>query len=270
MILAPSQNDGESPPAETHLKSYFYVGILDLIGNILTVIGLTLCGSGIFQVVYSSVVLFGALFSKYLLGKNLNRNQWIGLFIITSGLSLSALGTSSSSSNDKQMLGIFLTLCGTMLYGLSYVISEKTLTSQNGPSANQLQVYSSFVGLAFLFTYFLVYVSPNWKELFTTPVMEKGGDMQTILFLYAALLISGFVHSFAYFKIICTLGTVTTGVLQAIRAISVFLLSSYLFCSTNSDQCMNLYKAASAIAVSVGVVYYSRSEDKIDEEKILA
>lgn len=264
---SPNEIKEKATDIGSHVGTFIQIGLLDVAGNTLTVVGLTYSGSGIYQVVYSSVVLFGALFSKLLLGKSLNKSQWIGLMTIVLGLSLSALGSTATPGNN-QTLGIILTLLGTMLYGLSYVAAEKTLNTIDAPTSSQLQVFSSLVGLGVLFTYFLVYVSPNWYELFTKPVIEKQGHMPTILLLYLSLMFSGLLQNYAYFKIIGSSGAVTTGVLQALRAIAVFVLSSILFCSTDSNQCMNMYKTISAAFVVLGVIYYSRSN--IQEEKPIA
>ena len=54
----------------------------DVCANALCVLGLQVVGSGVYQVLYSSVVCFTALFSTCLLGKSHSAAQWFGLSLI--------------------------------------------------------------------------------------------------------------------------------------------------------------------------------------------
>ena len=69
----------------------------DVLGSFCTAIGLFYTGSGIYQVLYSSVVIFTALLSRFLTQKPLSGRQWFSVVLVNFGLALSA--SSSSSSN---------------------------------------------------------------------------------------------------------------------------------------------------------------------------
>ena len=59
------------------------------------------------------------------------------------------------------------------------------------------------------------------------------------------------------------------GVLQALRAVTVFFFSSYFFCEIDNAQCLTIYKIESCLAVVVGVLFYSfASRKKEDEEEL--
>ena len=80
------------------------------------------CGSGLFQVAFSSVAIFSAIYSRCLLRTYISGLQWLGIFIVTAGLVVSPL--SSRSSSDSPMIGVLLTLLGAQFYALSYIVNE--------------------------------------------------------------------------------------------------------------------------------------------------
>ena len=54
-----------------------------------------------------------------------------------------------------------------------------------------------------------------------------------------------------------SLGAVTTGVMQSLRAVLVFALSSIAFCSQQQSQCYDTKRGMATLIVVVGVLYYS-------------
>ena len=80
------------------------------------------CGSGLFQVAFSSVAIFSAIYSRCLLRTYISGLQWLGIIIVTVGLVVSPL--SSHSSSDSPMIGVLLTLLGAQFYALSYIVNE--------------------------------------------------------------------------------------------------------------------------------------------------
>jgi len=77
------------------------------------------------------------------------------------------------------------------------------------------------------------------------------------LFIYLCLILSSFGHSFAYYYLLSYVGAVSTGILQALRAISVFILSAYYFCSVDLSQCFTMWKGLSTLLVVSGVIGFS-------------
>ena len=103
--------------------AYLLTALCDFTGYIIRTIGLGLffslipslsyCGSGLFQVAFSSVAIWSALYSRIILKRPINRVQWLGIGIVTLGLVLSPL----SAQN-------LLTLLGAQFYALSYILNE--------------------------------------------------------------------------------------------------------------------------------------------------
>jgi len=68
---------------------------LDLLGFSAGCVGVALAGSGVYQVVHASVVVFAALFAWLLRGRVIRPAQWAAIATITIGLVVSALGALS-------------------------------------------------------------------------------------------------------------------------------------------------------------------------------
>lgn len=83
---------------------------------------LAYCGSGLFQVAFSSVAIWSAIYSCIFLKKSISSKQWFGIIIVTFGLCISPL--SSSTKGDSPLTGLLLTLFGAQFYAFSYILNE--------------------------------------------------------------------------------------------------------------------------------------------------
>lgn len=255
-------------------KRFFFLGALEVTGNVLGVLGLIFAGSGIFQVVYSSVVLFTALLCRIFLGRSPQPKQWIALFMITLGLAISAVGGVASISSPgapvaagnapvedtskATLLGMFLTLISAIFYASSYVTVEYNLQDSADPlSERDIQAYAGLYGLLIIVVYTLAHTVPNWSTLVVENVAKKNGSLMLVFLAYATLALSSFLHSVSYYKLVRTVGAVSTGVLQSLRAVSVFGLSSLIFCGQHAEQCVTTPKIISMGVVAVGLYAYS-------------
>ena len=114
---------------------------LDFAGCVFSNIGLSMAGSGIYQVIYSSVVCWSALMSRIVLKRIVGRDEWIGIATVTFGLAFSALGESSDGKNAYIVLmGSLNTFIGAGFYGATYVAGEFTLNLPEKPSPRELCV----------------------------------------------------------------------------------------------------------------------------------
>ena len=111
---------------------YVVSALLDIMGYVIRTIGyldgvgidrrMVYCGSGLFQVAFSSVAIFSAVYSRIFLKTNVSVIQWLGIAIVTSGLIVSPL--SSNSQGKSPVTGILLTLLGAQFYSISYIVNE--------------------------------------------------------------------------------------------------------------------------------------------------
>lgn len=217
-----------------------------------------MAGSGIYQVVYSSVVCWSALMSRVVLKKNVQRDEWIGIATVTFGLAFSALGESHGGKHAYIILiGSLNTFIGAGFYGTTYVTGEFTLNLPEHPTPRELCIKVGTTCVGIIAVYMTFYVFPNWNEIVMTPIKEAQGDSSTIVLGLLLYTISQLAHGFTYFMMLRSIGAVSTGVMQSLRAVLVFALSSMVFCSRQESQCFDLRRGISTMFVVVGVLYYS-------------
>jgi len=252
-------------------KGIFVIISFNVLGNVLSTIGLSMTGSGIYQVIHASIIVFNAIFSKYILKKTLNKKQWISVFAITFGLSLSAIGKDGKLNSPKILLGIIIKILGTISFSIVYVLNEKFLKLPGGPTTVQQSSWIGTGATGICFVYILIYTLPNYKTLIIDRVKENylSQSYEWIYFCYFLLLLCHFLHSYTYYWITESSGAVTLGVIQALRAVTVFFFSSYFFCKIDNAQCLTIYKIESCLVVVTAIVFYSYASKKKKEENEL-
>uniref|UniRef100_A0A7S0HS69 EamA domain-containing protein n=1 Tax=Hanusia phi TaxID=3032 RepID=A0A7S0HS69_9CRYP len=248
-------------PAYISQRKVFFSAMFDVGSNVLCMLGLQIVGSGVFQVLYASVVCFNAILSRFFLGKRQGWTQWLGLFSIACGLAVTSQDSMMihfDEAAERFILGITITLIGCVGYAGSYVINEFILSKGSASIVpQQLCLMVGTYGCLAHLLYFGCYTIPHWDSLVSYKVREKGGHMETILFLYFLLVVSAFLHNMSFFHLICHTGAVSTGILTALRAIGVFIVSGVWFCEHNPAQCLTTNKSIAACVVGFGAILYS-------------
>eukprot|EP01125_Pyxidicula_operculata_P021133 TRINITY_DN8033_c0_g1_i2.p1 TRINITY_DN8033_c0_g1~~TRINITY_DN8033_c0_g1_i2.p1 ORF type:complete len:218 (+),score=41.15 TRINITY_DN8033_c0_g1_i2:122-775(+) len=193
------------------------------------------------------------------MGRTMSTQMWIAVTITAMGVALSGVGTIDFTSglNTVQLLGILVTMLTSITYAVNYVVGEIIISSPNPPPAQRIQVLSGLTSFFIVSIYFVTYTIPNWNEWVVKRVNDVGGNWIVIVITYFALMMSAFFHSWSYYKLLQHTGSVSTAILQSLRAISVFSLSSVLFCDIHKEQCINTAKSLSTIVVVLGVLYFT-------------
>ncbi|ETW03412.1 hypothetical protein H310_04879 [Aphanomyces invadans] len=270
-LTAPSKQDNYSTcmGSLTVMQSLILLNILlDFGGCIFANIGLSMAGSGVFQVIYSSVVCWSALLSKIFLNKQPSQYEWLGIAIVTFGLAFSAMGQSNGGRNASYVLmGCVNTLIGAAFYGGNYVTGEFILMLPERPEPKDLCLKMGICCVSIISVYQMFWVLPQWTHIITEPVMQANGDPIRILgalFLYT---VSQLAHGLTYFMMLGACGAVTTGIMQSLRAVCVFGLSSMLYCSHQESQCFDAKRGIATLFVVAGVLFYSwaKGEAKIQK-----
>lgn len=155
-------------------------------------------------------------------------------------------------------------LFGTVLIALAYVLDSKII-DEYGISGENLCCYTGIYSTLLTLLYIAFYTIPNWDQLIAIEVQEKGGDWTMIAVVFIGLCFCALAHNLAYFAIVGEVGSVTAGVLQALRAVVVFLVSAVLYCSLHSEQCFTFGKALSCLIVIGGVFFFTISPPAISK-----
>ncbi|KAF9109982.1 hypothetical protein BGX27_006940 [Mortierella sp. AM989] len=241
------------------------VAVMDVIANALVTIGFFYVGSGMYQVIYSSIVIWCAILTRIFLGRELNGIQWVAIFGVTLGLAISAFGTVQDESPDgptqswlEKSFGALITLGATFLYACVYVLSDKVLATFR-PKPIPEKVCSMVGGYASLLTfiYLCIHTFPNWQTEVVEVVEARQGSVIGIVLVYPLVTISSLLHSLNYYVLLSRINNIAVGIMQSLRAVLVFVMSHYLFCGTSSTQCFNEYKFVSAIVVIGCVTLFS-------------
>ncbi|KAF9953440.1 hypothetical protein BGZ72_005414 [Mortierella alpina] len=241
------------------------VAVMDVIANALVTVGFFYVGSGMYQVIYSSIVIWCAILTRIFLSRKLNNVQWVAIVGVTCGLAISAVGTVQEASPDgpvqtwlEKSFGALITLGATFLYACVYVLSDKVLSTFK-PKPIPEKVCSMVGAYASLLTfiYLCVHTFPNWQTEVLDVVAAHQGSWTTIIIVYPLLTISSLLHSLNYYVLLSRINNIAVGILQSLRAVLVFVMSHYLFCSVSATQCFNQWKFVSAIVVIGCVTLFS-------------
>ncbi|KAG9070043.1 hypothetical protein KI688_009373 [Linnemannia hyalina] len=259
-----AEQDAKSSARRLHWP-VIQVAVMDVIANAMVTVGFFYVGSGMYQVIYSSIVIWCAILTRIFLSRKLNNIQWVAIFGVTIGLAISAVGTVQDASPDgpvqswiEKSFGALVTLGATFLYACVYVLSDKVLSTTK-PTPIPEKVCSMVGGYASLLTflYLCVHTFPNWKTEVMDVIANRQGSTVGILLVYPLLVISSMLHSLNYYVLLSRINNIAVGIMQSLRAVLVFVMSHYLFCGVSSTQCFNQWKFMSAIVVIGCVTLFS-------------
>jgi len=114
---------------------FLFPASLDLLGTTIAGVGLIYTYASVWQMLRGSIVIFTAILSKLILKRSLKRYQYVGLFFTVTGLVLvglsSVLSSSDSGRSSSEMLfGVVLIVLGQMCSAVQMVVEEKFLKKQ--------------------------------------------------------------------------------------------------------------------------------------------
>ena len=242
----------------TDSRFYVIVTALDLVGLLAIVAGINLAGSGLAQVIYASVTPCAALFRWVLLGKAMNWMQWLGVAVVAAGLACSAVGGTAVPDHVGQVLtGCACSLAGAVIFALDYVVAECKLSAPDAPSSRAVTVRIGMSATLLLSAYVSTVTVSHWDAWVLRAVEAAGGNVPTIAGAFLAMAASQLLHTVAYFKLLGSVGAVTTGILNALRAVCVFAVSAVLYCHNQSSQCFTSSRVLATVVVVTGVMVYS-------------
>lgn len=221
--------------------------ILYTIQNNCILIGLSNLQAAVFHVLYQSKLIVAAMLSVTMLGRTLQPMQWAAVLMLTLGVALVQVATSSKKAADTEMIqypsfGLAAVITAALCSGFAGVYFEKIL---KGSSTSvwvrniQLATGGTLIGLLIVIMqdgaegvfvwqqgFFFGY---NWTVWGVILSNAGGGLLIAIVIKYADNILKGFACSFA---IVCS------------SLLSVFLFNfevSFLFFLGTAVVCMSVY-----------------------------
>lgn len=94
--------------------------------------------------------------------------------------------------------------------------------------------------------------------------------LQGIFVALVAYTISQLAHGLTYFMLLGESGAVTTGIMQSLRAVCVFVISSLLYCSRQESQCFDTKRGVATLIVVSGVMFYSWAKGQTKAPQVAA
>lgn len=235
---------------------------IDVVSQFLCQYGLTVAGSSLYIIIYSSSTMWIAVESRVLLRKRLATAQWLGCAIVVLGLALTGgdLLTSERRSDAEVVLGAIMILVGAASHALTWVLVESVLKEADPIQPEAISAVMGFVGVGVFGSWQVVYTLPRADELIADQIAAKRGSVTVIVIVYAVLTAASMVHAVTFYHLVGKLGAVTAGVMKGVQAAAVFVCSHYLFCGLQASQCFSYAKACSLVLVLVGTTTYGLSE----------
>ena len=242
------------------------IAVLDVFAQSLNYTGNNMSGPTIFAVIYSSVTIWAAVYSRCLLGRDLNCTQWIGVASVFVGLALTAFHSVSIGRNV--FFGACLVVIGSSLHALVYVISEKLMT--HGEEKITVRANCAVQGFVALFCFSIweiLYTLPRFEELIAAPVRATGSTWIDVTLVLFSIGLANLIHGFSFFVTLKNFpgGSVSAGVMKGLQAVLVFVFTSLVFCGspgTGEEMCFDTLKLISLIVVVGGILIYGWETDR--------
>mmetsp|Transcript_2398 Transcript_2398/g.4203 ORF Transcript_2398/g.4203 Transcript_2398/m.4203 type:complete len:468 (-) Transcript_2398:37-1440(-) len=179
--------------------------------------------------------------------------------------------TSNTSTSSNVLSGTALTLVSCLFFSLNYILADYFLSEQT--SENQyldsselppvkgmdLSLYTGFTALGFCSTFVLFHTVPRWNELVVSSIRNHHGRLFVIISCHILHMAASFIHAITYFDLMANVGAIPIGVMNAVRAVSVFAVSAFLFCERQTSQCYTSQKGLATIVVVSGALAYTFS-----------
>lgn len=227
-----SKVDADKVPKYKSSSSFhilFLYSILAISGGILVNQGLSRCGSGIHQVLYSSMTLFTSLFSFLFTGKRPTMRELFGLCLITIGMSISVIPflpfnqihSILSDSEGTVVLGMLLSLAGTFAFALCYVVDEYLMKHVNdyGLTGKDISYRTGIIQFILLLALHFLLVTPNLPDY-----LIRISNFQLVFWLLALQFLCDFCNAQGYYGMIESIGATGAGVCQGLVSSGVFIL----------------------------------------------
>jgi len=253
------QQQQQHYPSRNMILKATVIAAFDICAQGLNYTGASLAGPTIFAVVYSSVTVWAAVFSRLFLGRTLAATQWLAVLVVFGGLVVTA--TNSVSLGEDVTHGTGLVLVGSAMHALTYVMSESVMTvGAERLTIRQNAAIQGLVACVGLFVWQLLYTWPRYDALILEPAKAAGTTVCMAAAIFGGFLLANFVHSISFYHTLKYYpgGSTSAGIMKALQAVLVFVAAHWLYCGRigGQEMCFTTSKLVSLLTVVGGVMLF--------------
>ena len=281
--LQSSQQD--STVSTTVIIKAGFVAVFDIVAQSFNYTGASNAGATIFAMIYASVTIWTAIFSRYWLHRNITHVQCIAILIVFCGLCITSFDSVSLGSDVVR--GTIYILIGSCMHGATYVLSEAIMMTSHDDRHDSVVVptvssiddndrrplpkrerltylensgIQGMVACVGLLSWQIVYTIPRWDELIRQPTQAAGTTFVQAIGILLAFGLANLFHSLSFYYTVAHYpgGATSAGVMKGLQAVLVFVAAHYIYCKKNIDtsMCFTTMKFISLITVVGGVVIF--------------
>ena len=253
---------GESSqiPTRSMIWKAALISIIDIFSQTMNYTGASMAGPTIFAVIYSSVTIWTAVYSRILLKRAMNFEQWFGVFLVFGGLTLT--GFHSMKLGEGVFHGALLVVLGSSLHGLVYVLFECVMTTGEYMSVRVTCALQGVIASTAYGLWQIIYTRNHFQELVLIPMKASHTSNGTAWLILSSLGLSNLFHALAYFNTLKFFpgGATSAGILKGLQAVLVFVASSVLLCGKigGEEMCFSTSKLLSLIIVLLGITIFGK------------
>jgi drug/metabolite transporter (DMT)-like permease len=245
------------------------ITLLDVAAQTINYTGSTWSGPTIFAIIYSSVTIWTAVYSRLLLGRKLRYVQWLAIFIVFGGLAITA--TDSVAVGPDVFKGSLMVLIGSSFHAMTYVMSEAIMTDKDQISPQLNCSIQGLVASSLYLSWQFVYTSKHLEERVISPMEAAGTSITKAIIVLVSLALSNLVHALSFFYTLKHYpgGATSAGVMKGLQAVLVFIFTSLVYSGSYGGQemCFSLIKLLSLFIVLGGVTLFTAFNDDVSGNK---
>jgi len=235
------------------------IAVFDIASQALNYTGAGLAGPTLFAIIYSSVTIWTAVWSRIFLRRTLTLGQWGAVLLVFLGLAITA--TDSIRMGPEVARGTVMVVFGSLMHGAAYVMSEAIMTvTTEQLSVRQNVGIQGTVACVALGLWQVVFTWPRYDALIGQPARDTGTTLATAAAIMFAFTVANLAHSVTFSHTLKYYpgGAVSAGVMKGLQAVLVFAAAHILFCGrvSGDEMCFSTIKLLSLVVVAGGVALF--------------
>jgi drug/metabolite transporter (DMT)-like permease len=235
------------------------IASFDVLAQGLNYTGATMSGPTIFAIVYASVTIWTAVFSRVLLQRSLSCCQWTAVTLVFGGLVITA--ADSINLGPDVVKGTIIIFVGSCMHAITYVLSEVVMVGETGLSVSQNAAVQGTSAFGLLLLWQIVYTIPRWHTLVQEPMQMAETHVWSAVLLLLLFASANLIHSYTFYYTVKHYpgGATSAGVMKGLQAVLVFVASHVVYCGRygGSEMCFSMTKFVSLVTVVGGVLAFS-------------